>query len=148
MPRTYLDMDGVLARFEQAPNALERFAVEPGFFAGLEPTRFALELADVLAVAQEMPFYILTASPNEQADIDKRAWVAEHLPQLADRVVIVRDGAEKAQYAQGNYLVDDYTENLKFWTAKGGKGIKAINTHNAKTGRHKKVTINTMLVDW
>ena len=33
--RVYLDMDGVLARFDKAENAIERFASEKGFFKSL-----------------------------------------------------------------------------------------------------------------
>lgn len=146
--KTYIDIDGVLAQFEQAPNAMERFATEKGFFNTLKPTRFAFHLGEVLSQGHADNFFILTASPNEQADKDKRAWVKKHLPKLADRVVIVRDGADKAQYAEGNYLIDDYTSNLKFWTEQGGKGIKALNGLNGKTMKYKEVTVNSVLVDW
>lgn len=139
----YLDMDGVLAQFEQEPNALGRFANEVGFFARLKPT----QLAKSLKQEQLDNVYILTASPNEQADNDKRLWVQEHLPQLIEKVVIVRDGKEKAKYAQGNILVDDYTENLKYWVSKGGKGVKALNGHNGKTKRYMTYTVGTIEVE-
>ena len=145
---TYIDMDGVLAQFEQAPNAMDRFATEAGFFQTLKPTKMVAELQALLDADLAVPLKILTASPNVQADADKRAWVEQHLPQLADKVVIVRDGKDKAQYAKDNYLIDDYTENLKFWTEQGGKGIKALNGLNGKTGRYKKITVDEMVVDW
>ena len=67
---------------------------------------------------------------------------------LKDRVICVRSGEAKAQYANDKaVLLDDYTENLKFWTSKGGKAIKAVNGLNAKTGRYKEYTRDVLVVD-
>ena len=141
-------MDGVLAQFEQVPHAVERFAVEKGFFKMLKPTRFALDIAARLTDIDFNNTYILTASPHEQADADKRAWMMEHLPMLADKMVIVREGHEKAEHAEGgNILIDDYTSNLKFWIEKGGQAVKALNGFNGKTKRYKDYTSNTITVD-
>lgn len=140
----YIDMDGVLAQFEQAPNAMNRFVTEHDFFLTLEPTKYAKTLAN-----RQMSdkVYILTSSPHEQADRAKRAWIAIHLPQLKDRVVCVRSGQEKAKYAKGNTLIDDYTDNLKHWVAKGGKAIKALNGLNGKGGSYKEITHSFQIVD-
>lgn len=148
MELTYLDMDGVLAQFEQVPHAVERFAVEKGFFKALKPTRFALNIAAHKTNINLESTYILTASPHEAADQDKRDWIKEHLPMLADKVIIVRDGHEKARLAKGGHiLIDDYTSNLKFWSEQGGKSIKAINGFNGKTKRYKKYAIARIRVD-
>ncbi len=148
MVRTYLDMDGVLAQFEQVPHAVERFATEPGFFRMLKPTRFALELRERLDTLDTTNLYVLTATPHERADNDKRAWLEEHLPELASKVVFVRDGKDKAQLARGGHtLLDDYTENLKFWVESGGQAIKALNGYNGKTHRYKRYTEQTITVD-
>lgn len=136
-------MDGVLAQFEQEPHALDRFASEKGFFKNLKPTYLTRKLRQKKLVNT----YILTASPNEQADMDKKLWVQAHLPQLQDRIVIVRNGQDKAQYAKGNILIDDYTENLKFWVGKGGLGIKALNGYNGKTKRYERYVQKTITVE-
>lgn len=138
-------MDGVLARFEQAPDALERFATEAGFFRTLEPTKYVKTVRATLA--QYPQTYILTSSPNEQADADKRAWIEQYVPELAKRVICVRTGLEKAKFAKGAILIDDYTENLVEWERKGGIGIKALNGLNGKTLRYKEVTKGVALVD-
>lgn len=136
----YFDMDGVLADFEGQPKALERFKNEKGFFQKLRPIKNGIDFVNEIIELQGVDnLRILTSSPNEQADNDKRAWVRKHLPQLANKVITVRSGQAKAQFAKGNYLVDDYTENLKYWVDKGGFAYKVLNDYNGKTGTHKKI---------
>ena len=139
----YIDMDGVLARFEQAENAMKRFENEKGFFSILEPTQFAKKLKNV----KMHNVKILTSSPNKQADNDKLEWIKKHLPQLKDNMVFVRSGQEKAKYAKGNFLLDDYTDNLKHWVEQGGIAIKALNGLNGKTKRYRTLTNKELRVD-
>lgn len=139
----FIDMDGVLARFEQAENAMKRFESEKGFFATLEPTQFAKKLKNV----KMNNVKILTSSPNKQADNDKLEWIKKHLPQLQDNMVFVRSGQEKAKYAKGNLLLDDYTDNLKHWVEQGGVAIKALNGLNGRTQRYKTLTNKEVRVD-
>lgn len=145
----FIDMDGVLARFEEQPKALDRFVNEKGFFTRLDLTAFAKKLQKQLANNEidTNRVAILTASPNKQADNDKLLWIKKHLPQIKN-IVIVREGEQKAKFAKNNILIDDYTRNLEFWLKNGGYGIKAINKHNGKTKRHLDYKIPEMRVDY
>ena len=69
----YVDMDGVIADFNNEPNAIERFKTEPNFFRTLKPiNKFGFEQ---LLSRKDINLFVLTASPNKQADKDKRAWL-------------------------------------------------------------------------
>ena len=61
---------------------------------------------------------VLSASPNERADNDKRKWLAKYIPELSnDRIIIVRIGAKKLNYMQtkSGVLFDDYGKNGREW---------------------------------
>lgn len=122
-PVVYFDMDGVLADFDGAPRALDRFKTEKGFFQSLEPLRSGLNRAKSL-IDRGFQVYILTASPNSRADYDKRRWLEKHLPTLKrSHFIAVRLGACKADYVRDkgavNVLFDDYFPNLNAWRSRG-----------------------------
>jgi len=113
----YIDMDGTIADFYGEARALDRFAVEPGFFYGLKPLPRNLQ-AVRNAIAHGEEVYILTASPNEQADADKIRWLSRHLGELKEgHIVIVRLGANKAEAipTANGVLFDDYGKNCREW---------------------------------
>ena len=134
MVRIFLDLDGTLARFN-VRNALERFDKEAGFFANLLAYK-GIEKVNELALTNQL--FIVSASPNEQADKDKLQWLQKYLPNIQeDNVTLCRLGQNKAQIIQDKYnivineecyLLDDYTKNLNEWESFGGKGIKRITT--------------------
>lgn len=131
----YYDLDDTLADFNAQPNAMERFRHEKGFFYNLKPTALVQRITKL-----PTEIHILSTSPNEQADNDKKAWVKKHLPQVKDEnIILVRDNSEKARYAHGNVLVDDHTPNLLDWISNGGYAIKVANYHNCKQGRSRKL---------
>ena len=74
LPPIYCDMDGVLADFNAEPRALERFAVEPNFFADLKPITTNVNAIKQL-IADGYKVRILSASPNKAADKGKRKWL-------------------------------------------------------------------------
>lgn len=132
MKKIFLDMDGTLAKFN-VKNALNRFETEKGFFAKLGAYK-GIEVINEMAKAGNI--YIISASPNAQADIDKIEWVCKYLPNinLLTNVLICRCGENKAEYLKNkgltidneSYLLDDYTKNLNEWEQAGGIGIKRI----------------------
>lgn len=134
MTRIFLDLDGTLARFN-VKNALERFDKEVGFFANLLAYK-GIEKVNELALTNQL--FIISASPNEQADSDKLIWLEKYLPNIKqENITLCRLGQNKAQIIQSKYnivineecyLLDDYTKNLNEWESFGGKGIKRITT--------------------
>lgn len=132
MKKIFLDLDGTLAKFN-VRNALQRFATEKGFFAKLGAYK---NIETINELAKGGNVYIISASPNEQADNDKIEWICKYLPNinLLTNVLICRCGDNKAEYLKSkgftidneSYLLDDYTKNLIEWESAGGVGIKRL----------------------
>jgi len=132
MNKIFLDMDGTIAKFN-VRNALERFAVEKGFFANLGAYK-GIEIINEMVKNGNV--YIISASPNMYADLDKMTWLKKYLPNLKrENVVFCRIGDNKAitirnqlgiQIDKTCFLLDDYTKNLTEWESVGGVGIKRI----------------------
>ena len=80
--------------------------------------------------------YIISASPNEQADNDKMVWIKKYLSNVPiENIVLCRLGENKAKIIENKYnikidkncmLLDDYTKNLIEWETVGGVGIKRL----------------------
>lgn len=132
MIKIFLDLDGTLARFN-VRNALERFDKEEGFFARLKAYK-NIEIVNELAKTNQL--YIISASPNEQADKDKMIWLNKYLPNVKqENITLCRLGENKAEIIQNKYqividkqcyLLDDYTKNLNEWEQYNGCGIKRL----------------------
>ena len=131
MKKIFLDLDGTLAKFN-VRNALQRFDNEIGFFAKLGAYK---GIETINELAKNGNVYIISASPNKQADFDKMTWIEKYLNNIpkANRL-ICRVGENKAEYLKTKgiqidkncYLLDDYTKNLTEWETVGGVGIKRI----------------------
>ena len=124
-------MIGTLARFN-VRNALQRFETEKGFFAKLGAYK-GIEKINEMAKAGNV--YIISASPNKQADNDKMIWIEKYLNNVPmENRLICRCGENKAEYLKSKglqidkniYLLDDYTKNLIEWESAGGVGIKRL----------------------
>lgn len=132
MRKIFLDLDGTLAKFN-VKNALTRFDNEIGFFAKLG----AYKGVDyVNALAKSGCLYVISASPNAQADLDKMTWLKKYLPNIKEEnIVLCRLGENKAKVIEDKlnikidktcFLLDDYTKNLTEWESVGGVGIKRL----------------------
>ena len=132
MIKLFIDLDGTLARFN-VRNALKRFDNEKGFFSKLLAYK-GIETINQLALNGNV--FIVSASPNEQADNDKLVWLSKYLPNVKqENITLCRLGQCKANVIQEKYqmsineeclLLDDYTKNLIEWENFGGKGIKRL----------------------
>lgn len=132
MKRIFIDLDGTVARFN-VRNALKRFDNEVGFFARLRAYK-GIDKVNELAKGGNV--YIISASPNDQADRDKMEWIQKYLNNVPmDNITLCRIGENKARVIESKYnltidkdclLLDDYTKNLIEWESNGGKGIKRI----------------------
>lgn len=151
MKKIFLDLDGTLARFN-VKNALERFKIEKGFFAKLKAYK---NIEEINEMAKNGNVYIISASPNDQADIDKIQWICKYLPNvnLITNVFICRIGENKANYLkskgiridQTTVLLDDYTKNLEEWESAGGVGIKRLTkVADNSTGKWKGLAIKNL----
>lgn len=132
MKKIFLDLDGTLAKFN-VRNALARFSVEKGFFAKLGAYK---GIEKINEMAKTGNVYIISASPNSQADNDKMEWIAKHLFNIpSQNIVLCRVGENKAEIIKNKLniiidkttvLLDDYTKNLTEWESAGGVGIKRL----------------------
>lgn len=122
----YVDMDGVIADFNAEENAVERFATEKGFFKKLHVMN-EWGFTQLLARKNEFNIYILTASPNKQADRDKLKWLKYYYPQIKRKnIIIMRNGQNKADFmkTEKGILLDDYGKNCEQWRERGNTAIQ------------------------
>lgn len=135
MKKLFLDMDGTLAKFNSKKNALERFDKEKDFFTNLKPF-INIDTINQLVENNIVEIFIISASPNEQADIDKLKWINTYLPKIKKQnICFCRIGQNKAKIIKDKlnieidnncYLLDDYTKNLIEWNNCKGIGIKRL----------------------
>lgn len=135
MKKLFLDMDGTLAMFNSKKNALKRFDNEKGFFASLKPF-VNINTINQLVDNNIVEVFIISASPNEQADLDKKQWIDTYLPSIKpENICFCRLGQNKAKIIKEQlnididnncYLLDDYTKNLIEWNNSNGIGIKRL----------------------
>lgn len=132
MKRLFIDLDGTIAKFN-VKNALKRFDKEKGFFANLG-AYVGVEIINELALTNRV--FVISASPNDQADSDKLLWLSKYLPNIkSENITLCRLGENKAKIIEDKYkitiddncyLLDDYSKNLFEWCACGGRGIKRL----------------------
>ena len=135
MLKLFLDLDGTLAKFNSKKNALKRFDNEKGFFSSLKPYK-NIEVINELATCGNVEVYVISATPNEQADQDKMIWIKTYLKQIKqENICFCRLNENKAKVIKNKLnieidkeciLLDDYTKNLIEWKNLNGIGIKRL----------------------
>lgn len=151
MKKIFLDLDGTVAKFN-VRNALKRFDNEIGFFANLGAYK---GIESVNELAKSGIVYIISASPNTQADNDKMIWINKYLPNVPlENITMCRVGENKAKIIENKYsmsisqecyLLDDYTKNLQEWVANGGTGIKRLTSvADNSTGKWQGLTLKDL----
>ena len=125
----YCDMDGVLADFDAMPNAVERYKQEKNFFYNLEPI-----IENVKAIKRFIDknyiVKILSKSPHENADNDKRKWLEKYLPEIKNAdMIFARPHERKIDFVSEleknfSFLLDDYEKNIKEWRSENGIAFK------------------------
>ena len=119
----YCDMDGVLADFNAENNAVERFKKEKGFFKKLQPI---IENLEGLILLYELGYNIkiLTTSPHNRADRDKKIWLNKYLNFISkENIIFARPDKPKIDYVENKdfaILIDDYSKNINEWMEGGG----------------------------
>ena len=117
MKIVYVDMDSVLVDFEHGIGQLSEETYQeyendldevPGFFRDLPPIEGAIEAFHKLS--EHYDVYILSTAPwrNPSAWIDKLLWVKKHLPEVAQKRLIL---SHNKHLNKGDYLIDDRTAN-------------------------------------
>jgi 5'(3')-deoxyribonucleotidase len=128
-PIIYCDMDGVLADFDKVENAVERYKQEPQFFYNLEPIADNVNAIKEL-IAKDYKVKILSKSPHENADNDKRKWLAKYLPEIKnENIIFARPHETKISFVSQlekhfSLLLDDYEKNIDEWRNENGIAFK------------------------
>jgi 5'(3')-deoxyribonucleotidase len=148
LPKIYCDMDQVLVNllgganralqmqglpdFTKAPKDVKWEALKqvPKFWANLDP------MPDGMMLWRFIRQYdaAILSTPSKRmptCESEKREWIRKHLGNVRDVNIVPRDDKQKfavTKDGKPNILIDDYKKNIDEWEAKGGIGIRHINT--------------------
>ena len=125
----YCDMDGVLADFDKVENAVAIYKTQPNFFYDLEPIIENVNAIKQL-IAKDYLVKILSKSPHENADNDKRKWLEKYLPEIKnENIIFARPHETKISFVSQlekhfSLLLDDYEKNIDEWRNENGIAFK------------------------
>lgn len=134
--RIFFDLDGVLAVWQDVPQ--ERLT-QKGYFSSIPIQENVVAAFRLLEQLPDIELYILSCVfQDSHSESDKKAWVAEHLNLPEERQLYCPCGSRK-EYAlekiggirPSDVLIDDYTQNLRYWA---GIPIKFYNGINGTNG--------------
>lgn len=134
--RIFFDLDGVLAVWQDVPQ--ERLT-QKGYFSSIPIQENVVAAFRLLEQLPDIELYILSCVfQDSHSESDKKAWVAEHLNLPEERQLYCPFGSRK-EYAlekiggirPSDVLIDDYTQNLRYWA---GIPIKFYNGINGTNG--------------
>ena len=155
LPQIYCDLDQVLVNFlSGAKKAMREAGVDvafdakdqhiekaekweilkkvPRFWANLEPMPDGMTLWKFIKSYD--PYILSTPSRRMPSSIpEKKEWIRTHLGHVSKVLLVPRD--QKQEYAltengEPNVLIDDHIKNIQEWEAKGGIGVRHINSLN------------------
>ena len=149
MRRFFIDMDGVLAKWEEA--SLEEMT-SPGFFRSRKADENVCAMARQLLEKQEaegIEVYILSSYLLPISKEEKIQWNSEHTQIPVERQIYVPYGESKAAaleciggIREGDLLLDDFTKNLNEWT---GVAVKLYNGINGTRGTWQGFSIHSRM---
>lgn len=141
--RCFVDMDGVLYRFDNTLNSIEPL-YEEGYFRNLAPMKLAHKAIHKLMEKYPNQIYVLThVLDSPYAEEEKIASLKEDFPTLDKyHIIMVPYGENKADYVpmqiqSNDILIDDYNHNLENWKERGGYPVKFVNDINDRRGTWK-----------
>lgn len=128
----YIDMDGVLAKWNSKATVADTH--KPGYFLNREEEPGIKDLIRYLTVKGYEVRILTAAYKDGTARTDKSRWLEDHGIDVP--VIFVPYGQNKADYAtdKQNFLIDDYSKNLREWESAGNIGIKYYNGINGNFG--------------
>ncbi len=155
MRRFFIDMDGVLAKWENA--SLEEMT-SPGFFLSRKVDENVCGMVNQLLekqIAENIEVYILSSYLLPISKEEKIQWNEQYTHIPIERQIYVPYGENKAEalgciggIKAGDVLVDDFTKNLNDWQGVAVKLYNGINgTHGTWQGFsiHNKMTPDKMV---
>lgn len=137
MRRIFLDMDGVLTKWEHS--SIEQVASR-GYFIHRQPQKNVIDAVTILSKNKDINLYILSSVFMDDHSINEKVeWNRIHVPVIPiERQIFVPYGMSKEAgldmiggIKKDDVLLDDFSENLHKW---GGVGIKLYNGINGTKG--------------
>lgn len=158
--RLFVDMDGTLAEWLSESGPEELYA--KGYFASLHPYNAIFDAVKAVWAAArdkeiDAEIFILSAYLPDSlwARAEKQEWLDKRCRYGmfdAKHILFVPCGRSKLDYVPsgvgaGDYLLDDYTTNLREWEQAGGTPIKVFNGCNGKRNAFWEHSVKTR-ADW